>query len=218
METPIQVQLGSVMHVTSDMVPVEAEPPISEEVRQRGLAFLQGLFADGDVDVDRFRHALDRLLGAHTEAEFGEVIRSLPSPVARTPPPRRRQDPFDISTSMGGVRLHGRWQVSRLTTIHSGMGAVVVDLCDAEFDELDVEIVVHTGMGAITVICPPGLDLRLEGQNGTVTSHVEPPIPGFPVVRLSVTSDMGAIRIVHPGEQASKRRGWRRRRLPAVHS
>jgi hypothetical protein len=67
------------------------------------------------------------------------------------------------------------------------MGAVTVDLTDAEFDDWDVEIVVHTRMGAITVICPPGLDIRLVGRNSPVVISLEPPIPGFPVVRLSAT-------------------------------
>jgi hypothetical protein len=91
------------------------------------------------------------------------------------------------------------------------MGSVVVDLTEAEFDDWDVEIVIHTRMGSITVISPRGLDVRLVGQNSPVTMSLEPPIPGFPVVRLSATSDMGAISVMNPQEQPPRRKRWRRR-------
>jgi hypothetical protein len=197
--------------VTVDGLPDEVGPPISDDVRQRGIDLLQGLMASGRVDLDRFHQALDGLLGARTEAEFALVVRSLPLPIEFTPPDRLRQEPFEISTAMGEVRLEGRWQVSRLNTIRTGMGAVTIDLSEAELDDWDVEIVVHTAMGAITVIAPRGFDVRQVGRNGAVASSVEPPIPGFPVVRLSATSDLGAIRVVHPTEPKSRRRRWRRR-------
>jgi len=156
--------------------------------------------------------ALDALLGAHTHADFASVVRGLPPPVEFTPPARRRQEPLEISTSMGEVRLEGRWQVSRLTKIDTGMGSVTIDLSQAEFDDWDVEIVVHTDMGAITVIVPRGLEVRPVGRSGAVNTALEPPIPGFPVVRLSATCDMGTIRVMHPTEKRQRRRRWPRRR------
>ncbi|MGA3218099.1 MAG: LiaF domain-containing protein [Acidimicrobiales bacterium] len=159
------------------------------------------------------RTALEEILGAQTEGELAAVVRSLPPPVELTPPARRRQEPLEIFTAMGEVRLDGRWQVSRITKINAGMGPVTIDLTGAEFDDWDVEIVVHTTIGEITVIVPRGFDVRLVGRNGAVKTVVEPPVPGFPVVRLSATSDMGTIRVVHPREKTRRRR-WRRRRQP----
>jgi hypothetical protein len=146
--------------VDDDGLPAETESLISEELRQRGIDVLQGLLADGKVDLERFQIALDGLLRARTYADFATVVRSLPPPVPFTPAARRRQEPLVISTSMGDVRLKGRWQVGRLTKIGTGMGAVTIDLTEAEFDDWDVEIVVDTGMGSITVIAPRGLDVR----------------------------------------------------------
>lgn len=197
--------------MNEDGLPAETEPPISEDLQQRGIDFLQGLLASGKVDLDRFQEALDALLGAHTQADFASVVRSLPPPVEFTPSARRRQEPLEISTSMGEVRLEGRWQVSRLTKIDTGMGSVTIDLSQAEFDDWDVEIVVHTHMGAITVIVPRGLEVRPVGRSGVVNTALEPPIPGFPVVRLSATCDMGTIRVMHPTEKKQRRRRWPRR-------
>ena len=193
-------------------LPAETEPPVSEDIQQRGIDFLQGLVASGKVDLDRFQKTLDALLGVHTHADFASVVRSLPPPVEFTAPARRRQEPLEISTSMGEVRLEGRWQVSRLTKIDTGMGSVTIDLSQAEFDDWDVEIVAHTHMGAITVIVPHGFEVRPVGASGAIDTALEPPIPGFPVVRLSATCDMGTIRVTHPTEKRQRRRKWRRRR------
>jgi hypothetical protein len=197
--------------VNDDGLPAETGSPVSEDVQQRGIDFLQGLLASGKVDLDRFQKALDALLEVHTQADFASVVRGLPSPVEFTPPARRRQEPLEISTSMGDVRLEGRWQVSRLTKIDTGMGNVTIDLSQAEFDDWDVKVVVRTGMGTITVIVPRGLEVRPVGRSGPVTTTLEPPIPGFPVVRLSATSNMGAIRVMHPTEKKQRRQRWRRR-------
>ena len=197
---------------TDDSLPVETEGPISEDLQQRGIDFLQELLASDRVDLARFQEALDALLAAHTEADFASVVRSLPAPVRFTPPTRRRQEPLEIATSMGEVRLEGHWQVSRLTKIETGMGTVIIDLSEAEFDDWDVEIVVHTHMGTITVIVPRGVEVRPVGRSGPIETTLEPPIPGFPVVRLSATCDMGSIRVMHPAEKKQRSRKWRRGR------
>src|SRR5215471_18842035 len=194
-----------------DALPAETGSPISEDLQQRGIDYLQGLLVSGKVDLDRFQKVLDALLGVQTQADFASVVRSLPPPVEFTPPARWRQEPLEISTSMDEVRLEGHWQVSRLTRIDTGMGSVTIDLSQAEFDDWDVEIVVHTHMGAITVIVPRGVEVRPVGRSGPINASLEPPIPGFPVVRLSATCDMGTIRVMHPTEKRQRRRRWRRR-------
>lgn len=197
--------------MSDDRLPAETEPPISEDLRQRGIDVLQELLADGKVDLDRFEAALDGLLGARTHADLACVVRSLPPPVAFTPAARRRQEPLKISTSMNDVRLKGRWQLGRLTKISTGMGAVTIDLTEAEFDDWDVKIIVDTGMGSITVIAPRGLDVRQVGRSAAVKSTLEEPIPGFPVVQLSASCGRGTVRLMHPKEKRRRRWEWRRR-------
>jgi hypothetical protein len=50
--------------------------------------------------------------------------------------------------------------VGHLTKIDTGLGDVTIDLTEAEFDDWDVKIVIHTNMGSITVIAPRGLDAQ----------------------------------------------------------
>jgi len=196
--------------VNDDRLPVH-EPPLPEDLRQRGIDVLQGFLVSGKVDQDRFQTALDGLLGARTHADFASVVRSLPPPVEFSPASRRRQEPMEISTSMGEVRLEGRWQAGRLTKIRTGMGAATIDLTEAEFDDWDIEIDVHAHMGQITVIVPRGFDVRQVGSSGAVSRTLEPPIPGFPMVRLSASIDVGTIRLIHPKEKRPRRWGWSRR-------
>jgi len=201
--------------VSGDRRPIH-EPAISEELRQREIDVLQGLLVSGTVDQDTFQGALDELLRVRTDAEFASVVRSLPPPVEFTPALRRRQEPLEISTSMGEVRLEGRWQVGRLTKIRTNMGTVAIDLTDGEFDDWDVEIIVHVHMGQITVTVPRGLDVRLVGTSGAVSNALEQPVPGFPVVRLSATCDVGTIGLAHPKEKTNRRGRLFRRRSNAA--
>ena len=197
--------------MSDDRLPVH-EPAIPEELREREIEILQELLVSEKVDQDTFQHALDKLLAARTDAEFASVVRGLPPPVEFTPAPRRRQEPLEISNSMGEVRLEGRWQVARLNTISTHMGSVIIDLTEAEFDDWDVEIIAHVHMGQITVIAPRGLDVRQVRTSGAVSSALEKPIPGFPTVRLSASCDVGSIRLMHPKEKTTPRRGLVRRR------
>ena len=201
--------------MSGDRRPIH-EPAISEELRQREIDVLQGLLVSGTVDQDTFQGALDELLRVRTDAEFASVVRSLPPPVEFTPALRRRQEPLEISTSMGEVRLEGRWQVGRLTKIRTNMGTVAIDLTDGEFDDWDVEIIVHVHMGQITVTVPRGLDVRLVGMSGAVSNALEQPVPGFPVVRLSATCDVGTIGLMHPKEKTKRRGRLFRRRSNAA--
>ena len=109
-------------------LPAETGPPVSEDLQQRGIDFLQGLLASGKVDLDRFQKAPDAPLGAQTQADFASVVRSLPPKVDFTPPARRRHEPLQISNSMGEVRPEGRWQVSRLTKIDRPVRWQVADV------------------------------------------------------------------------------------------
>jgi hypothetical protein len=197
--------------VDDDRLPAEIEPLVSEDLRERGIEILHGLLAGGTVDLDRFQTALDGLLKARTHADFAAVLRSLPPPVQFTPPALRRDEALEISTSMGEIRLEGRWQVGSLTKIDTGMGDVTIDLTEAEFDDWDVRIVVNVGMGSVTVIAPEGLDVRPVGRNTAFNSTLQEPIPGFPVVRLSASCTMGTIRLMHPKEKRQRRWGRRRR-------
>ena len=47
--------------MNDDGLPAETGSPVSEDVQQRGIDFLQGLLASGKVDLDRLRLLPEKL-------------------------------------------------------------------------------------------------------------------------------------------------------------
>jgi hypothetical protein len=82
-----------------------------------------------------------------------------------------------------------------------------------EFDDHITDLHVYTGWGSITIIVPRGVGVQITHHRGGVDSRLEPPVPGLPLVRLDVTTNIGRVHLRHPGTQArTKRRPgvWKR--------
>lgn len=181
-----------------------------EDARHRATEFLKEVYAVGDIDGGRFDTCVDGILAAKTEAELAEVVRSLPPTMTFTSPDRRLAKPLEIHSGTGRLRLAGRWQVARQTHVSADLGSVRIDLTEAEFDDNIVDLHVHTGWGSITIIVPRGADVQITHHRGGVDSRLEPPVPGLPLIRLDMTTNIGRIHLRHP------RTPRPRRRWPAV--
>lgn len=178
-------------------------------MRSHALEVVRLLMHAGRIDVARFETAAAGLLEAHDEAELAAITGSLPAVVSLTPPGRRCAEPVRLGGGYGRLRIDGRWQVARETHITTELGGMTIDLCDAEFDDLHVDLSVYTGWGNITLIVPVGLGVEVVRHRGRVVSQLGPPVPGLPVVRLSARSNIGRIRLLPAG--ARPRRSWLRR-------
>ena len=182
-------------------------PVMSEDAQHRATEFLKELYATGRIDEGRFDAGVAELLAASTDAELAEVVRSLPPPVALTSPDRRLGQPLEIHSGMRRLRLGGRWQVARETHVSADLGSVRIDLTEAEFDDRVIDLHVYTGWGSITIIVPRGVGVQILRNYGGVDSRLEPPVPGLPLVRLDATTNIGKVRLRHPGPPGRKRRG-----------
>jgi hypothetical protein len=180
-----------------------------EDARQRATEFLKDLFAAGEIDADRFDAGLAGMLAAGTEAEVATVVRSLPAPVELTSPERRLEQPLEIHSLFGRVRLAGKWQVARETHISADLGSITLDLTAAEFDDQLVDLHLYSGCGNITLIVPRGVAVQVIRHRGGVDSRLEPPVPGLPQIRLDVTTNIGRVHLLHPGPR--RRRAQRQR-------
>jgi hypothetical protein len=172
-----------------------------EDPQQRATEFLKELYAAGDIDADRFDTSVAGLLAAMTDTELAEVVRSLPQPVAFTSPDRRLAKPMEIHSGMGRLRLAGQWQAARETHLSADLGSVRIDLTEAQFDDNVIDLHVYTGWGSITIIVSRGLDVQVTHHRGGVDSRLERPVPGLPLIRLDVTTNIGRVRLRHPGTQ-----------------
>src|SRR6266516_7983652 len=90
--------------------------------------------------------------------------------------------------------------------LSADLGSVRVDLTEAEFDERVIDLHVYTGWGSITIIVPVGVAVQVIHHRGGVASRLEPPLPGLPLIRLDVTTNIGKVRLRHPGPPGRKRR------------
>lgn len=185
-----------------------------EDDRQRATEFVKELYAGGEIDAEQFGSGVAGVLAARSEAELAEVVRSLPAPVALTSQERRLAEPLEIHSGMGRLRLAGRWQVARETHVSADLGSVRLDLTEAEFDDHVIDLHVYTGWGSITIIVPPGVGVQVLRHRGGVDSRLDPPVPGLPLIRLDVTTNIGRVHLRHPGTRGRARRwpGGRKRR------
>ena len=179
---------------------------LSEDAQHRATEFLKELYAAGRIDEGRFDTGVAELLAARRDAEVAEVVRALPR---RSPSPARTggsTSRWTIHSGMRRLRLAGRWQVARETHVSADLGSVRIDLAEAEFDDRVIDLHVYTGWGSITIIVPRGVGVQVLRQYGGVDSRLEPPVPGLPLIRLDATTNIGKVRLRHPGPPGRKRR------------
>lgn len=177
-----------------------------DDAQHRATEFLKELYAAGDVDAELFDAGIAGLLAARTEAEVASVVRSLPAPVRFTSPDRRLTQPLRIQGGMRRVRVSGRWQIARETHVTAELGSVSIDLTEAESDDHVVDMHVYTGWGNITIVVPRGMAAQITHHRGGVGSQLEAPVPGFPLVRLDLTTNIGRVRVRHPEAHNRRRR------------
>jgi hypothetical protein len=191
---------------------------VREDARQRATEFVKELYAAGAIDADRLDASAGEVLAARSEAELAGVIRSLPAPVTLTSQERQLAKPLEIHSGIGRLRLAGKWQLARETHVSADIGSISLDLTQAEFDDHVIDLHIYTGCGSITIIVPRGVDVQVIRHRGGVDARLEPPVPGLPLVRLDVTTNIGRVHLRHPGTHERHRRwpGTRRHRLPAA--
>ena len=177
-----------------------------DDAQQRATEFVKERYAAGDIDAAQLDAGVAGVLAARSDAELAEVVRSLPQPVVLTSPERRLTKPLEIHSGIGRLRLMGRWQVARETHISADLGSVRLDLTEAEFDDHVVDLHIYCGCGSVTIVVPVGVDVQVIRHRGGVDSRLEPPVPGLPLIRLDVTTNIGRVHLRHPGQQGRKRR------------
>ena len=179
----------------------------AEDAQQQATEFVKELFAAGGIDARRFDASMTGILAARSEAELAAVVRSLPPPVVRTSADRRLTNPLEIHSGIGRLRLTGRWQVGTQTHVSADLGSITIDFSEAEFDDDVIDLHVYTGWGSITIIVPRGVRVQIMRHRGGLSSRLEPPVPGLPLIRLDLTTNIGRIRLRHPDISAGRTKG-----------
>lgn len=122
-------------------------------------------------------------------------------------------EPLVLRTMTGSLKMRGRWQVGATTKASVASGNMVLDLTEAEFDDVEIDLSLKVATGNIKVIVPHGIDVQLVRVTGQLKNKLGPivALPGAPIIRISATVATGNISLRHP-RPPKPQRWWRRRR------
>lgn len=185
--------------------------------RDAAVAALRDHLVAGRLTLDEFVERAEAAHEARTLVELEELQRDLPATAAGTAPSlgaaarvaaRRKPVRWAVAV-MSASEKRGRWRAPERIKALACMGAVVIDLREAELESDHIVIEAFALMGSVEVVVPEGVDVELTGVAvmGAKESRVlQAPVPGAPFVHVRALAVMGAV------EVRSKR--GRRRGLP----
>jgi hypothetical protein len=180
--------------------------------RLAAIARLQDLVRRGGRSLERFWASLEIVLAANDQADLEAAMAAQPSLVRLTPASRRLSQPLRLDAGIRRLEPGAGWQLAADTTITSSTGKVRLDLTTASWDAREIDLVLRTSTGRITVVVPEGVAVQIVSATGRVTwDTLVPPVPGSPVVRVTAATSTGGgrIRFKHPSPHV-KTRWWRR--------
>jgi hypothetical protein len=172
----------------------------SDADRERLATQLRDHLAAGRLTLDELSERLDAVYRARTVGELEQLMRDLPATTAQAPasPPGRKPTRWSVAV-MGSVERKRRWRVPEHSTAVAFMGAVELDLRQAELTSGEVEIVAIAIMGAVEIVVPPGVEVELSGLAimGAREENVSdaPVLPGAPRIRIRAFALMGAVEV-----------------------
>jgi hypothetical protein len=195
--------------------------------RERVIQTLCLHFANDNLSTQELELRFEHAYKAGTSAELRALVAGLPAlppDVVPTAPlyafaPGGRPDQADKRhlVVMSTVRKTGQWAPARHNKVTCVMGNAKFDLRDALILHGETHFELTVVMGEVELIVPPGLRVECDGfalMGEFDDAHSEGLAPPeAPVIRVTGSAVMGAVRIKTrlPGESALA--AWRRRRL-----
>lgn len=197
----------------SDDLPVVR---ISDQERDRAVAFLRHHCGAGRLTLDEFSDRVALVFDATTDADIVAVTKDLPAmPV--TPPSTavatvgrgRRAVRWTVSI-FGANPQKGRWRLDGATNAASFMGHTMLDLREAEVVGETATIRAFAFMGGVDVVVPEGIQVVLTGLAIMGSKHARvrrvPVIGGSPTIYVKAFAFMGGVTVRSKGASDGKRR------------
>jgi DUF1707 SHOCT-like domain len=173
--------------------------------RQAAMGRLRDLVSQGDLSVDGFAAAMDRVLAAGDFNELQAVMTPLPSLVHLTPAPLRLSQPLRIDAGAGRVAFGRGWQLAAVTEVRTSSGRCDLDLTEATWDATSVQLRLHADWGVIEVVVPEGVAVQVVAARGSLElDGIAPALPAAPQLQL-FSSGGGTVRVRHPQPPGSGR-------------
>lgn len=165
---------------SDDREPPTAPPParharVRSRSRWRAESFAAAA-SDGRLTVEEYSSRADGALGASLLSELGDLTDDL----ERGPGPPM-SGPAKLTAILGNESREGHWTVPPRLAVRSLLGDCHLELQDAVLNSHVTTIEAHATLGAVTIIVPDGIEVRLSGTAILGVSHRRWRLHRFPV-------------------------------------
>ena len=166
----------------------------SDQDREAALQLLAGAAGDGRLTLEEYSERADAALGARTRGELERLTGDLQGPAAALP----AEAPHEMTAILSNQTRTGRWRVPARLAARSVLGDCHIELQDAVLTSPVTTIEARTTLGAVTIIVPEGVEVRLSGTV-ILGSHVSEvrgdALPGAPVIDVRARAVLGSVTI-----------------------
>lgn len=194
--------------------------------RERAVQALAAHFAQDHLSTQELELRFERVYRAASTAELHVLLGGLPALVPsvvvyESPPTYSVAPPASVPTEkrflafMGEVRRKGTWIVPARLHLFAAMGAVRIDLRDAQIPAGGVDIDATALMGEVRIILPPGLHADVDGfavmgEFSDSTAGAASTLDA-PSIRVKGSAFMGAVYVETKLPRESELEAWKRR-------
>ncbi|WP_227979056.1 DUF1707 SHOCT-like domain-containing protein [Nocardia spumae] len=175
-----------------DIAPQSPAPAvrITDHERAQVARQLQLALGDGSLDLGELDQRLAAVYAARTRADLAAVTADLPVAAAT--------EPLVLSTIAGSIRKDGQWVAPAEITATAASGSVRLDFSEAICPHPVVELHIGIGSGSVRLTVPHGWRVDLDrvalASGRTKNKVTEPPLPGYPTLRVDGSIGSGSIR------------------------
>ncbi|OZM82321.1 DUF1707 domain-containing protein [Pseudonocardia sp. MH-G8] len=176
---------------------------ISDADREKAAQQLHQALAEGRITLSELEERLAVVYAARYEADLRPPLADLPgadvvagAAVVEVP---SDAPPVVLRAGMSTIKRSGAWDVPARLQVHSAMGSVVLDFCDATIRYPVIDIEVDLGAGSAKLLLPDEATANVDdvvAGMGTVKSSV-PSVrrPGVPHFVLHGRAGMGSVTV-----------------------
>jgi len=156
----------------------------SDDDRERVAEVVRRAAVDGRLDMAELDERLGAVYAARTYGELAETTADLPDTAGPSPSPARplvgpgaSRDPAVAAPVVvsgpaagaavavfSGTKRTGRWTVPEQLSAIAVMGAVELDLREADLAAREVVVTVFALFGSVEIVVPEGLTVRADGM------------------------------------------------------